>query len=78
MSNGGEMAGDTFDLVEWITGNYLHSCRFGGSNYCGRKPKVMAAEFRERFKTGLQAITAKGIGRIMATTGYYAAWGSSA
>ena len=31
----------------------------------------MAAEFRTRFRTGIQAIAARGVGRIMARSGYY-------
>ena len=57
--------------MEWITGHYRLSCRKGGPHYCGRRPAVMAAEFRTRIRTGIQAIAAKVVGRIMARSGYY-------
>ena len=70
-SHSGEMAGDVFDLVEWMTGQYRHAARKGGQAYCGKKPSVMAAEFRRRLKDGIQAITARAIGSIMVSAGYY-------
>ena len=65
MSHSGEMAGDLFDLIEWMTGHMHEAAKKGGTAYSGRAPRKVAAEFRNRLKSGLQCITARTINTVI-------------
>ena len=69
VSHSGEMACDFFKLVEWITRYRKRAAMKGGALYDGTPPARAAAEFRKRFKDGIQTIVARTNGRIMASAG---------
>ena len=52
-----------------ITAQRKLAARKGGALYDGTPPARAAAEFRKRFKDGIQTIVARTSGRIMASAG---------
>ena len=53
-----------------MTGHMREAAKKGGTAYSGRAPRKVAAEFRNRLKSGLQCITARTIGSMIACMGY--------
>ena len=71
LSHSGEMSGDAFELVEWMTKRMKRAARVGGPRHSGRPVMRVAAEYRERLKVGLQVIAAREIGSIIMNAGYF-------
>jgi hypothetical protein len=69
VSHSGEMAAEFFALVEFPTGYRRRAALKGGSLYDEVPPTRVAADFRTRFKAGIQTIVARTAGGIMASMG---------